>query len=128
MVGQVTTSLQMPQTGTATYNGTMIGNVQNGNNAYVGTGTYNMNWSFQSRAGTFGATFDGTSYGGGAVAAPGSGGVNFVGAFANSNVSRVGVLNGSFFGPQAQNQGGSFAIGGAAYKASGIFAGQQVSH
>jgi hypothetical protein len=38
------------------------------------------------------------------------------------------VLSGSFFGPQAQNQGGQFTIGGTGYKASGIFAGQQVSH
>ncbi|MBS0523868.1 MAG: FecR domain-containing protein [Proteobacteria bacterium] len=128
VVGQLTDRLQMPQTGSATYAGMMVGNVQHGSNAYVGTGNYNMNWSFQSRAGTFGATFDGTSYAGGAIANPGSGGVTFTGAFGNIASGRAGVLTGSFFGPQAQNQGGSFAIGGAAYKASGIFAGQQVPH
>jgi hypothetical protein len=128
VVGQLTDRLQMPQVGSATYAGMMVGNVQNGGNAYVGAGNYNMNWNFQSRAGTFGATFDGTSYAGGARANPGSGGVTFTGAFANIPSGRAGVLTGSFFGPQAQNQGGSFAIGGAAYKASGIFAGQQVPH
>lgn len=127
VVGQLTTRLQMPQTGSATYNGFMVGNVQNGNNAYVGTGNYNMGWSYAARAGTFGATFDGTNYGGVMVAQPGSGGTNFGGLFAGSG-GRIGALTGSFFGPQAQNQGGAFTIGtnASSYKASGIFAGQKV--
>ncbi|MBN9088260.1 MAG: FecR domain-containing protein [Reyranella sp.] len=126
VVGQLTTALQMPQTGTATYNGFMIGNVQNGNNAYVGSGTYSMPWNYANRAGTFSATFDGTQYGGLVAAQPGSGGVNFAGAFGSANL-RVGALVGSFFGPQAQNQGGAFTIGNnfTSYKASGIFAGQK---
>jgi hypothetical protein len=121
VVGQVTGN--MPLTGSATYNGMMIGNVQNGNNAYVGTGTYAMDWSFRNRGGTFGATFDGTNYGG---LVGGTGGANFGGVFGSLN-GRAGVLAGSFFGPQAQNQGGSFSIGNnlTAYKASGIFAGQR---
>jgi len=55
----------------------------------------------------------------------GSGGVTFTGAFAGGG--RAGVLAGSFYGPQAQNQGGSFNIGNnlTAYKASGIFFGQR---
>jgi hypothetical protein len=125
VVGQLTDRLQMPQTGSATYSGFMVGNVQNGNNAYVGTGTYNMGWNFRRRDGAFGATFDGTNYGGVVAAQPGTGGVSFGGVFGNIPSGRAGVLVGSFFGPQAQNQGGSFAIGGAAYKASGIFAGQR---
>ena len=125
VVGQVTTALQMPQTGTATYNGFMIGNVQNGNNAYVGTGNYTMPWNYAHRAGTFSASFDGTSYGGVVAAQPGSGGVNFGGLFGGGG--RLGALTGSFFGPQAQNQGGAFTIGNnfTSYKASGIFAGQK---
>jgi hypothetical protein len=126
VVGQLTTSVQMPHTGSATYNGFMIGNVQNGNNAYVGTGNYQMGWNYAARAGTFGATFDGTNYAGGVVATNRSG-TNFGGLFANGNLSRIGALTGSFFGPQAQNQGGAFTIGtnGSSYKASGIFAGQR---
>jgi hypothetical protein len=134
VVGQVTDRLQMPQTGSATYAGMMVGNVQNGSNAYVGTGTYNMGWNFAARNGNFSATFDGTNYGSpvnsvpNVVAQPGSSGVTFSGAFAGGG--RVGALTGSFFGPQAQNQGGQFAIGtnSTTYKASGIFAGQQVPH
>jgi hypothetical protein len=126
VVGQLTDRLQMPQTGTATYNGFMIGNVQNGNRAYVGTGTFSMPWNYAYRAGTFSANFDGTQYGGLVAAQAGSGGVNFAGAFGSANL-RFGALVGSFFGPQAQNVGGAFNIGNnlTSYKASGIFAGQK---
>jgi hypothetical protein len=120
VAGQVTSN--MPLTGSATYNGMMVGNVQNGSNAYVGTGTYAMDWSFQRRNGTFGATFDGTRYGG---LVGSTGGANFSGVFGNLGTLRGGTLAGSFFGPNAQNQGGQFAIGGPGYAAAGIFAGQR---
>ena len=83
--------------------------------------------SFRNRAGTFNATFDGTNYGGSAVANLGSGGVSFTGSFGNFAAGRFGALAGSFFGPGAANQGGSFTIGNnlTSYKASGIFAGQR---
>jgi hypothetical protein len=125
VVGQLTNKFQMPQTGFATYNGMMVGNVQNGSNAYVAGGSYSSVWSFGARAGSFNASFDGTHYVGGAAAQPGSGGVTFSGAFAGGG--KVGALTGSFFGPAAQNQGGSFTIGNnnTSYKASGIFAGQR---
>ena len=125
VVGQLTTQVQMPQTGFATYNGTMVGNVQNGSNAYIAAGNYSSVWSFGARAGSFNGSFDGTNYTGAAVANLGSGGVTFTGGFAGGG--RVGVLAGSFYGPQAQNQGGSFNIGNnlTSYKASGIFFGQR---
>ena len=128
VVGQVTTAVQMPQRGTATFNGMMVGNVQNGANAYVAAGTYGSVWNFGARAGTFNASFDGTTYNGAGVANVGSGGATFSGLFAGSG--RTGQFAGSFFGPSAQNQGGSFTIGNnlTTYKASGIFAGQQVPH
>jgi FecR-like protein len=128
VVGQVTTAVQMPQRGSATFNGMMVGNVQNGANAYVAAGTYGSVWNFGARAGTFNASFDGTTYNGAGVANVGSGGATFSGIFGGSG--RAGQFTGSFFGPGAQNQGGSFTIGGnlTSYKASGIFAGQQVGH
>ena len=127
VVGQVTSTVQMPQTGSASYSGMMVGNVQNGSNAYVASGNYTSDWSFRNRAGTFNATFDGTNYGGAAVANLGSGGVSFTGNFGNLAAGRFGALAGSFFGPGAANQGGSFTIGNnlTPYKASGIFAGQR---
>jgi hypothetical protein len=123
VAGQVTAN--MPLTGGATFNGMMVGNVQHGSNAYVGTGTYMMDWSFQRRAGTFSGTFDGTSYSSLRNGIVGVGGASFSGAFGNLGSLRVGGLSGSFFGPNAQNQGGQFAIAGPHYLASGIFAGQR---
>ncbi|HYD06296.1 MAG TPA: FecR domain-containing protein, partial [Reyranella sp.] len=129
VVGQVTNALQMPQTGTATYSGHMIGNVRNGSNNYVGTGTFNLPWSYAARAGTFNANFDGTSYNGLVAAKPGSGGVDFAGAFAGPGF-KVGALSGSFFnspGMAAAYVGGAFGITNlsGSYQASGIFAGQR---
>ena len=121
VVGTPTTAVQMPQTGSATFNGFMAGSVQNGANAYNAYGSYTSNWSFQSRLGSFNASFDNRTYAGGAVAVPGTSGTSFVGAFAGGN--NIGTLAGSFFGPGAQNQAGSFAISGPQYKAGGIFAG-----
>jgi hypothetical protein len=127
VVGQVTTAMQMPQRGTATFNGMMVGNVQNGANAYVAAGTYGSVWNFGARAGTFNASFDGTNYAGAGVATTSSG-ATFSGVFGGGG--RAGQFAGSFFGPGAANQGGSFTIGNnvTPYKASGIFAGQQVPH
>ncbi len=123
VVGTLTTAVQMPQTGSATFNGFMAGSVQNGANAYNAYGSYSSNWSFASRIGNFNASFDGKTYTGGAAAVPGSGGTNFVGAFAGGG--NVGTLAGSFFGTAAQSQAGSFAISGSQYKAGGIFAGSR---
>ncbi len=121
VVGIPTTAFQMPQTGRATYNGFMAGSVQNGAHAYNAVGSYSSDWSFAGRAGTFNASFDNKTYTGGAVAVPGTSGASFVGAFTGGN--NVGTLAGSFFGPAAQSQAGSFAISGPQYKAGGIFAG-----
>jgi hypothetical protein len=128
VVGQLTTAIQMPQTGTATFGGFMVGNVQTGGAAYVAGGNYTSAWNFANRAGSFNATFDGTGYRGAAIAQPGSGGTTFTGAFVGGR--GIGTLTGSFFnapGQPAQYQGGAFAIGNnnSAYQASGIFAGQR---
>jgi hypothetical protein len=125
VVGQQTTAIQMPMTGSATYNGFMTGNVQNGGSLYNATGSYSSTWSFASRAGTFNANFDGTRYYGGAIANVASG-TSFIGGFVGGY--RVGTLAGSFFGPGAANQAGSFAIIGPQYGAGGIFAGSIIKH
>jgi hypothetical protein len=129
VVGTLTTSVQMPQTGHATYNGAMAGTVLNNGNAYGALGSYSSTWSFAARAGSFNATFDGAQYVGGAIAQPGSGGVTFSGAFVGGS-GRFGALTGSFFNApnqSAQYQAGSFGITNlpGTYKASGIFAGQR---
>lgn len=124
VVGRLTTPIEMPRTGSATYTGLMAGNVNNRGNSYIAGGNYSMNYNYALRAGTTSMTFDNRSYGGGVVASNADG-TNFVGAFAGGR--RVGSMSGSFYGPGAANQGGTFSIGtnGSNYQASGIFAGQK---
>src|SRR5258706_14273809 len=103
---------QMPQTGSATYTGSMMGNVWNNGNTHSATGSYSSSWGFASRAGSFNASFDGTSYSGSAAAAPGSGGTTFTGTFAGGG--RSGNLSGAFFtspSDMAKYQAGAFTIG-----------------
>jgi hypothetical protein len=126
VVGQLTTAVQMPQTGSATYSGFMTGNVWNGSSLSHVTGSFNHGWDFAARAGNFNAAFDSVNYSG-ATAASGSSGVNFVGGFTGGG--RTGTLAGSFFGPQANVQAGGFNItnnsGSPAYQAAGVFAGSK---
>lgn len=128
VAGTMTTQVQMPQTGSATYSGSMMGNVWNNGSQYSATGSYNSSWGFASRAGSFNASFDGTNYSGSASATPGSGGTSFTGSF--SGGGRSGSLSGAFFASPtdpAKYQAGGFTIGAnsTTYKAAGVFAGQR---
>jgi hypothetical protein len=132
VAGQLASSVQLPQTGTATYNGFMVGNVQNGSQFYNAAGSYQSSWSFQNRVGSFNAAFDNRTYAGALIATPGTGGVSFGGAMVSTNGGQflTGTIAGSFFsggGDAAKYQAGAFSIGqnSSTYKASGIFAGQR---
>ncbi|WP_428673495.1 FecR domain-containing protein [Reyranella sp.] len=129
VAGSMTPQVLMPQTGSATYTGSMMGNVSNnGSTPYSATGSYSSTWGFASRAGSFNASFDGTSYSGSAKASAGSGGTSFTGNF--SGGGRSGNLSGAFFASPtdaAKYQAGAFTIGTNTtnYKAAGVFAGQR---
>ena len=122
--GTPTTSVQLPQTGSATYKGFMAGTVQNGNNVYGAGGSYQADWSFAQRRGSFNGSFDGRGYSGSIAAS--SSGASFSGNFSGGD--RSGNLNGAFFSSPtdaAKYQAGTFSIGGSSYNASGVFAGQR---
>lgn len=130
VAGTLTTTAQLPNTGTATYAGHAIGNVVNGPNSYVAVGSYAGSWSFASQSGTSSINnFDGGSYS--APVALVGGTVQFTGALTGSGgaAGRTGAVSGAFFSNGAGNpvagQAGSFSISGAGYKAGGIFAGQK---
>jgi hypothetical protein len=124
-------TVQLPQTGSATYSGFMVGFAQQGSNSiYAATGTYQNVWSFTNRNGTFSGTFDGRGYSGATQATGPTGSPTFSGNFTSNTGYRSGTLNGSFFASptdQAKYQAGTFAIGSnhSHYRASGIFAGQR---
>lgn len=128
VAGTPTTSFQMPQTGSATYAGFMVGVVNNAGNVYGGAGSYQNTWNFANRNGAFNGTFDGRAYSGTTQATAGSNGQTFTGTF--SGGGRAGGLNGAFFASPtdaAKYQAGTFSIGNNStpYKASGVFAGQR---
>jgi hypothetical protein len=128
VAGTPTASFQMPQTGSATYAGFMVGVVNNAGNVYGGAGSYQNTWNFANRSGAFSGTFDGRAYSGTTQATAGSNGQTFTGTF--SGGGGTGGLNGAFFASPtdaAKYQAGTFSIGtnSAPYKASGVFAGQR---
>ena len=125
VAGTLTSTVQLPNTGTATYSGHAIGNVQNGSSAYVAAGSYTIAWNFQTQTGavTIG-NFDGATYTGNTALTNGT--VNFTGALTRAN--RTGAVAGSFMSSPtdpAKGQAGIFSVTGNGYQAGGTFAAQK---
>ncbi len=138
VAGQLSDRSLIPTTGSATYNGHIIGNVQFGNGTgtnYVAGGTFNHTVNFGQGTGSLAFTFDQRSYAGTSTLNS-TNRANFNGSFATSGspVPASGSLQGSFFGPNSGagtaplEQGGQFTITGTppsgpgVYNAAGIFA------
>jgi trimeric autotransporter adhesin len=140
VAGQPTVNL--PTSGMGTYNGAAVGTVFNSGATYLAAGGFNQMYNFAKQTGTVNiSNFDGASYQarvvGGSNPLPsvvgGSGNI-FGGALTavSGPANRNGIVLGSFYGPGAQEAGGSFNIfdgqvpAGSKYLASGIFAGKQL--
>ena len=124
VAGTLATAAQLPNTGSATFTGHVVGNVQNGNNSYIAVGGYSNTWNWAGATGTVTiSNFDGTTYTGTTNLVNNT--VQFSGNL--SGGGRVGSLSGAFFqsGGQVAGQAGSFGIAGANYKAAGTFAAQK---
>jgi hypothetical protein len=121
LAGQPT--VNMPTTGSGSYNGAAVGTVFNNGATYLAAGAFKQTYNFASQTGTINLTnFDGANY---AAAVSGSGGI-YSGSLTGTP-NRSGAVVGSFFGPGAVETGGTFSIqstAGARYLASGIFAGR----
>ncbi|MBS0537601.1 MAG: FecR domain-containing protein [Proteobacteria bacterium] len=125
-------------TSTATYNGHMVGNVNNNGSSYIAAGSYQNVWNFGSRSGAVTATFDGTTFGNGSTntymtgaSTPNFGTLSAQGGTSAPIVAggRSLTLNGAFMSGGAGNpvagQAGSFAVTGTNYQAGGTFAAQK---
>ena len=64
VAGTPTTTVQLPTTGTATYNGSMVGFASDNGHISPASGTYRNVWTFQNGNGVFNGSFDGRSYSG----------------------------------------------------------------
>ena len=115
--------INLPQPGTATYAGGMLG-LANGRFA---TGTYQNSWNFGSRSGSFSATFDGAQFQGMTFANGNSRTFSTQGPVASSNTNRQIELNGAFLGQGAQPeaQAGLFGVRGPRYIGGGAFLGEK---
>jgi hypothetical protein len=125
VAGTLTSLVQLPTTGYATYTGHAVGNVVNGGNAYVAAGTYTNAWNFATKTGAVAiSNFDGATYSGNTALVSNT--VQFTGDI--TGAGRTGAVNGAFFnapGTPAAYQAGNFAISGSGYQAAGTFAAQK---
>lgn len=128
VTGNLAASVDIPLTGTATYSGHIIGNVENdAGNSYVAVGNFSNAWDFGSQNGTVSITnFDGADYTGFTYGGPGN--VQFTGTLSGVGgaSNRIGALDGAFFrapGDPVAYQAGSFNIEStnSNYKAAGTF-------
>lgn len=137
VAGTVTPVAQLNQmTGSASYSGHLVGNVQNGSNGYVAAGSYTNQWNFGTRSGIATVNFDGATFGGGITP-------NTIGSISTSNFQTIAplgatnggaaagrslTLNGAFTSSAstvAAGQMGNFSITGPGYQAGGSFAAQK---
>ena len=109
VAGQPT--VNVPTTGKGTYNGAAVGTVFNNGATYLAAGGFNQMYNFGSQTGNVNITnFDGATY---SAAVSGS---RSSPVFASSPTgltgptNRNGFVSGSFYGPSAQETGGSFSI------------------
>jgi hypothetical protein len=117
----------LPQTGGATYSGVMVGLV---NGHSISTGSYQSNWNFAQRSGTFGATFQGATFQGGITGGPGGTFSTPTAIQSNNQPRQLQVPIGGFFGPggQPDYQAGRFNItstNSGNYNAEGTFVGKK---
>ncbi len=123
-----TVAVQLPNTGSASFAGIMLGQVQNGATPIQNIqGSYGMNYSWGAGTGNFNASFDSRNYTG---TVTGSGASSFTGSFAGGGNSGAlsGVFNsapGAVAGSAPAGQSGTFGISGPNYLASGVFAGSR---
>jgi hypothetical protein len=97
--------------------------VFNNGNTYLAAGGFSHTYNFGNNTGTVAINnFDGVNY-----TASVSGVSNvYAGTLNGTGTNRSGIVAGTFFGPNAAETGGGFAVqaaSGPRYIASGIFAG-----
>jgi hypothetical protein len=122
-------TINMPTTGSGTYTGAAVGSVYNNGASYLAVGGASTNYNFASGTGTFAVTnFDGRNFSGSVGQQTGNftgpTGVNqYSGNISGTNLA--GNTYGYFYGPNAEETGGRFAVqslSGPTYLAAGIFA------
>ena len=125
VAGQPT--VNMP-TGTGMYTGNAIGSVVNGSANYIASGGFTNMYNFARNTGNVAINnFDGNHNLSGMAMGSGN---TYSATLSGANGAKLaGSLNGSFYGPTANETGGNFAFqstAGTRYLASGIFAAPKI--
>jgi hypothetical protein len=129
VAGVPTAAGNIPTTGTATYTGHVIADINNGGATYLAAGTFSNAVNFGTRTGavTIGG-LDGAGYSGAVALTPAT--TLFAGGLTSTGIlGRTAAINGSFFQggptnttPLYGEMGGSIILNGPNYMGSGIFA------
>jgi len=112
--------VNLPATGTGSYNGTAVGSVINGAASYTASGGFNASYNFGSQTGNMTiSNFDNKTFSGPITGTSGSYSATLNGSGA------TGSAAGRFFGTGASGTGGLFAVTNTTtpYLATGVFAG-----
>ena len=112
--------VNLPTTGTGSYNGTAVGSVINGTASYTASGGFSASYNFGSQTGNMTiSNFDNKTISGPITGTSGSYSATLSGS------GLTGSAGGSFFGHGASGTGGLFAVTSTTnpYLATGVFAG-----
>lgn len=112
--------VNLPTTGTGSYNGTAVGSVINGAASYTASGGFSASYNFGSQTGNMTiSNFDNKTFGGPIAGTSGAYSATLSGS------GLTGSAGGRFFGTGASGTGGLFAVTSSTvpYLATGVYAG-----
>lgn len=129
IIGQTTPSGAVPKSGSATYNGSVEGLVDNGTSTQSVNGSTTLTADFGARTltGQFSnmQKSDGTAWKNLDVNAGWGSGTNSISGQLNGTDGTTGTVSGRFFGPQATEVGGAWQTQNSSEKAAGIYRAKQ---
>ena len=129
IAGSLTPAVNIPVGGTATYNGQVLGKLDESGTISRVAGTTSLTADFGQR--TLNGSFDNLTKNGAAwtnasVNGSWAAGTNQISGTVNAPaVSMSGTVNGNFFGPNANQVGGTWTLSGANKAATGVFVGNR---
>lgn len=129
IAGSLTPAVNVPIGGTATYYGQVLGSLNEAGAISSVAGSTAMTADFGQRTlnGSFeNLTRNGAAWTSASVSANWAAGSNQISGTVNAPaVNMSGTVNGNFFGPTANQVGGTWTLNGGANKAAGIFVGNR---
>lgn len=125
IAGSLSSAAAIPSVGTATYSGQVIGNLNESGtiSSILGSTALTANFAARSLTGSFdNLTKNGNAWSSATVNAGWGAGSNQInGTLSAPAINMNGTVSGNFFGPSANNVGGTWTLSGGPNHASGAF-------